>query len=311
MPSSATLVEYLSMLIEHTRGENINGALFMVFAMAAFALEDMLVKSVANTLPIGMILMVFGACGSLFFIICARLKSQTLFHPAICGKAMIIRSLCEISARLFFTLALVLTPLSSTSAILQATPLVVMVGAVLFFAEKVGYRRWLATAVGFIGVLFIIRPGANSFEPASLFAVLATIGFAGRDLGTRAAPKGLSSIQLGVYGFIMLLLAGVIAAIWTGEWTTPNRLESLTLLLISVVGVAAYFALTQAMRSGEISFVAPFRYTRLLFALLLGFVVFSEVPDTSMLFGSALIIVSGLFSLKRTHEKPTSNLNNG
>ena len=274
----------------------------MVFAMAAFAVEDMLVKSVARTLPIGIILIVFGMSGALFFIVCARVKSQTLLHPAIRGKAMIIRSVCEISARLFFTLALALTPLSSTSAILQATPLVVMIGAVLFFSEKVGPRRWIAAAVGFLGVLLIVKPGASSFEPASLFAVLATIGFAGRDLGTRAAPKGLSSIQLGVYGFIMLLLAGLLAALWTAEWVFPTADEWMQLALISAVGVAAYFSLTLAMRSGEISFVAPFRYTRMIFALVLGMVVFSEAPDQFMLIGSVLIIASGLFSLSRARQ---------
>ena len=285
---------------EHTRTANIRGAMFMVFAMAAFSVEDMLVKSVAQSLPIGIILIVFGLFGTVFFVFCARLNSQTILHPAIRGQAMILRSLCEISARLFFTLALAITPLSSTSAILQATPLVVMIGAVLFFSEKVGYRRWIAAVVGFLGVLLIIKPGASSFEPASLFAVLATIGFAGRDLGTRAAPKGLSSFQLGVYGFIMILIAGILAAAWTGEWVLPNKQEWVKLVLIGMVGVAAYFALTQAMRSGEISFIAPFRYTRMLFALALGMFVFSEVPDTLMLLGSALIIVSGLFSLHRS-----------
>lgn len=299
---SAPLVESLSTLNDHARTANARGAVFMVIAMAAFAVEDMLVKSVSRTLPIGMILIVFGALGTVFFMCCARIKSQSLLHPAIRGKAMIIRSVCEISARLFFTLALALTPLSSTSAILQATPLVVMIGAVLFFAEKVGYRRWIAAAVGFLGVLLIVKPGANSFEPASMFAVLATIGFAGRDLGTRAAPKSLSSIQLGVYGFIMLLLAGVLAAMWTGVWAMPSASEWLQLSLISVVGVAAYAALTSAMRNGEISFVAPFRYTRLIFALLLGVVVFSEGPDRFMLLGSMLIIASGLFSLSRARK---------
>jgi drug/metabolite transporter (DMT)-like permease len=284
------------------RTANTRGAIFMVLAMAAFAVEDMLVKSVSQTLPIGMILIVFGAFGTVFFMSCARVKSQSLLHPAISGKAMIIRSVCEISARLFFTLSLALTPLSSTSAILQATPLVLMIGAVLFFAETVGYRRWIAAAVGFLGVLLIIKPGANSFEPASMFAVLATIGFAGRDLGTRAAPKSLSSIQLGVYGFIMLPIAGVLAAMWTDEWVIPSLREWLQLSIISFVGVAAYSALTAAMRNGEISFVAPFRYTRLIFALLSGVVVFSEVPDAFMLLGSTLIILSGLFSLNRARK---------
>ena len=305
---SVRLVASLFTLIESSRTSNIRGAIFMVLAMAAFAVEDMLVKSASQSIPIGIILIVFGAFGAIFFMGCAITTSQSVFHPGIRSKAMMIRSFCEVSARLFFTLALLQTPLSSTSAILQATPLFVMIGAVVFFSEKVGYRRWIASGIGFLGILLIIKPGASSFEPASIFAVLATIGFAGRDLGTRAAPNSLSSVQLGVYGFIMLSVAGVIAALWTGDWSLPNAYGWFQLTMISAFGVAAYFALTIAMRSAEISFVAPFRYTRMIFALLLGIVVFSEVPDVYMLFGSVLIIASGLFSLSRSTkvEKKTS-----
>ncbi len=271
----------------------------MVVAMAAFSVEDMLVKAITQTLPIAQILIIFGALGMLFFMLCAAIRKERVFHPAIKERALIFRSTCEIAARLFFTLALATTSLSSTSAILQATPLVVMVGAVFFFNEKVGYRRWLAAIIGFVGVLLIIRPGAESFEPASLFAVLATLGFAGRDLGTRAAPDGLSSVQLGVYGFLMLLIAGLVAWVGNAQWNPLTLMQALHLLLIAVVGVAAYLALTSAMRCGEIALVSPFRYTRLLFALLLGALVFSEVPDFLMLLGCVLIVASGIFSLRR------------
>lgn len=283
---------------------NVRGALLMVVAMAAFAVEDMLVKSITQTVPIAQILIIFGALGMVFFMSCARYRNERVFHPAIKERALIIRSICEVAARLFFTLALATTSLSSTSAILQATPLVVMVGAVFFFGEKVGYRRWIAALIGFIGVLLIIRPGADSFEPASLFAVLATIGFAGRDLGTRAAPSGLSAIQLGVYGFLMLLIAGVVAFFGTYQWIAITFNQAGHLVLIAVVGVIAYMALTSAMRSGAIGLVAPFRYTRLLFALTLGALVFSEVPDLLMLVGCLLIVSSGLFSIRRS-TKPT------
>ena len=278
---------------------NVRGAFFMVVAMAAFSVEDMLVKAITQTLPIAQILIMLGMLGMLFFMLCATVRKERVFHPAIKERALIFRSTCEIAARLFFTLALATTSLSSTSAILQATPLVVMVGAVFFFNEKVGYRRWLAAIIGFVGVLLIIRPGAESFEPASLFAVLATLGFAGRDLGTRAAPDGLSSVQLGVYGFLMLLIAGLVAWAGNAQWNPLTLMQALHLLLIAVVGVVAYLALTSAMRCGEIALVSPFRYTRLLFALLLGALVFSEVPDFLMLLGCVLIVASGIFSLRR------------
>src|SRR5690606_22731429 len=114
-----------------------------------------------------------------------RREGEKAIHPAVSSPLMLTRSACEVAGRLFFALALALTPLSSASAILQATPLVVTLGGVLFFKETVGWQRWLAIAVGFIGVVVIIRPGLDGFQPASIFAVLGTLGFAGRDLATR------------------------------------------------------------------------------------------------------------------------------
>lgn len=278
---------------------NVRGSILMVASMAAFALEDMLVKSLTQTLPIGLILVIFGAGGMLVFMALAFFRGEAVFHAAIASRALLIRSVFEVGGRLFFTLALALTPLASASAILQATPIVVTLGAVIFFGEFVGYRRWIASGIGFAGVVLILRPGLGSFEPASLFAVLATIGFAGRDLATRAAPKHVSSVQLGVYGFLMLVIAGGIAMIWSGEIHFPILSEWLQLGLAIVIGVIAYYMLTAAMRIGEISVVALFRYTRLAFAVILGVIVFAEIPDTLTLIGSLLIVASGLFSMRR------------
>ena len=92
-----------------------------------------------------------------------------------------------------------------------------MIGAALLFGEKIGFKRWLAVFAGFVGVLMIIRPGLEGFEPASLFAVIATLGFAGRDLATRAATPVLSNMQLGVYGFFILIPTGLAMLIFSGD----------------------------------------------------------------------------------------------
>jgi drug/metabolite transporter (DMT)-like permease len=280
--------------------ETLRGSLLMILAMAAFALEDMFIKQVAQELPAGQILILFGLGGMLVFAVVARAKGQRLWHPGFCTRALVLRSLAEVTGRLCFTLAIILTPLSSASAILQATPLVVAGGAVIFFGEKVGWRRWLAITLGFVGVLMILRPGASGFEIYSLFAVLGTFGFAGRDLATRAAPKSMSNLQLGLFGFAMLVIAGVLALPWTGDVTWPSARAWLFLTLTIGIGVIAYNALTGAMRHGEISIVAPFRYTRLIFAMALGILVFGERPDSWTLLGSAVIVTSGLFTLIRS-----------
>lgn len=279
---------------------NLRGALFMVLAMACFAVEDSLLKAAALSLPVGQVLVSFGAIGLLVFAILARAAGERPFLPAMASPVMIARSLFEIVGRLFFMLAIALTPLSTASAILQATPLVVIAGAALFFGERVGARRWLAVGVGFLGVLLIVRPGAEGFGLLSLLAVIATLGFAGRDLATRAAPVSLSHRQLGALGFSMLILSGLMALPFGGAPVVPNGLTALSLMAGSLSGVVAYSALTIAMRTGQVSAVTPFRYTRLVFAMLAGMVLFGEAPDGLTLTGSVIVVGAGIMALSLT-----------
>lgn len=279
---------------------NLRGSLLMVAAMAGFAVEDMFLKSAAKGLPVGLILMIFGAGGMAAFAILTLRRGERLLHPAILSRAIALRAVSEVAGRLFYTLAIALTPLSSASAILQATPLVVVGGAALIFGEKVGWRRWSAIAVGFVGVLIILRPGLEGFTPASLLAVAGMLGFAGRDLATRAAPVALSNLQLGVYGFFMLIPTGAVLLAFTGGAVMPDGAQTAQLAAATLIGVGAYYALTAAMRMGDVSVVTPFRYTRLVFALILGVLVFAESPDALTLLGSAIIVASGIYTLLRS-----------
>ncbi|MCI2399532.1 DMT family transporter [Aliiroseovarius subalbicans] len=279
---------------------NLRGAAWMVASMAGFAVEDMLIKLAAIRLPVGQVIVTFGLGGTLVFALLALRAGQPVWHDAIRSRAMALRSVSEVIGRLFFALAITMTPLSSASAILQATPLVVALGAVVFFGEQVGWRRWAAIALGFVGVLMILRPGLAGFEALSMLAVIAMFGFAGRDLGSRAAPVGMSNLQLGVLGFVMLTLSGALILGVTGGAVYPDLREAALLAGIVAVGVFAYFALTKAMRTGDISVVAPFRYSRLVLAMVLAVVVFGERPDGWTLAGSVVIVLSGLVLIKRS-----------
>ena len=278
---------------------NLRGSLLMVAAMAGFAVEDVFLKFAARSVPVGQILIIFGAGGMLAFAALTKLRGAGVFHPAILTKAILIRAVFEVMGRLFYTLAIAFTPLSSASAILQATPLVVVAGAALIFGERVGWRRWTAILAGFVGVLIILRPGLEGFTVASLLAVAGTIGFAGRDLATRAAPPVLSNLQLGVYGFAMMVPTGAVLLMFFGEAVVPDLAASGQLLAATVVGVAGYYALTAAMRMGDVGVIAPFRYTRLVFALILAVALFGERPDGYTLLGSAIIVASGIYTLIR------------
>jgi len=278
--------------------ENRRGALFMTASMAGFAVEDVFVKAAAENLPLGQVLLTIGLVGMLAFAAMAIRRGDTLLPPAFLSRAMLIRSAFEITGRLFYGLAITLTALSTTSAILQATPLAVVAGAALVFGERVGWQRWLAVLAGFAGVLVILRPGAE-FSALSLLAVVGLLGFAGRDLATRAAPQGLSNRQLGALGFAMLAIAGAILLAVTGGARLPDPPTAARLAGGVVFGMAGYHALTHAMRTGEVSAVTPFRYTRLIFAMILAMVLFGERPDLATWIGAALVVGSGIFALTR------------
>lgn len=279
---------------------NALGAVLMVASMAGFALEDMWLKAVAAHLPVGQILVLFGLAGMAVCLVVAAARGERVVTPALRHPAVGWRAVAEVAGRLGYTLAIALSPLSTASAILQATPLVVTLGAALIFGEAVGWRRWLAIAVGFAGVLIVLRPWGAGFNAASGFALLGMLGFAGRDLATRAAPRGLSNAVLGVLGFAMLVPTGLLLlAMQAGRWVAPTPGDWARLAAATAVGVAAYLALTAAMRMGEVGVIAPFRYTRLVFALALGALVFGERPDALMLAGCVLIVGSGLVTLLR------------
>ncbi|WP_377191354.1 DMT family transporter [Ruegeria meonggei] len=279
---------------------NLIGSAWMIAAMALFALEDALLKGASAVLPIWQILVLFGAGGTVIFAAVALLRGGNLFHPDVLSRPMKIRVLFEIFGRLFYVLAITLTPLSSATVILQATPLVVVAGAALFFGETVGWRRWSAILIGLIGVVVIIQPTGDSFAALSILAVLGMLGFAGRDLASRAAPATLSTEVLGFYGFLCIIIAGLAYRYWEGVPLQPLTLHAgLHVTGAIVMGTLAYASLMKAMRTGEVSAVTPFRYSRLLFGVGLGVVIFGERLDQTMWIGSALIVVSGLYILWR------------
>ena len=281
--------------------DNQRGSLFMVLSMAGFAVEDMFIKSAARGLPLGQVLLVMGLCGALWFASAARRAGDLALPPALWSRTLGIRSGFELVGRLFYALAIALTPLSLASAILQATPLVVVLGAALIFGEKVGPWRWALTVMGFAGVLVILRPGLEGFDALSLLAVIGLLGFAGRDLATRAAPPTLSTSQLGVAGFLVLAASGAVILAFSAAPVLPTALQAAQIGGATVFGVLGYSFLTRAMRTGEVSAVTPFRYTRLLFAMGLGMVVFGERPDALTLLGAGMIVLCGVLVLSAGH----------
>ncbi len=279
---------------------NLLGSLWMVAAMAGFAIEDALIKAAALNMPSGQIMVLFGLGGAVVFAGLSLIRRAPLFHAAVISRPMLIRSVFEVVGRLFYVLAITLTPLSSATVILQATPVVVVAAAALLFGERVGWRKWMAIVIGLAGVLMIVQPGSEGFSLLSVLAVIGMLGFAGRDLASRAAPASLGTLALGFYGFLAVLLAGVIFAILHGQsFVWPGPSAALILLAVVLAGAAAYACLMRAMRTGEVGAVTPFRYSRLLFGIAIGVGYFGERLTLPMALGSALIVLAGLFLLWR------------
>ena len=280
--------------------ENIRGAAFMVFAMLCFALEDGLIKLLATRIPVGQVLGMICLGGIILFLIWSVLRGIPLWSPAYLNGKVILRSLAEVVGSCFFVTALALIPLTTASAVIQATPLVVAMGAAIFLGQDVGWRRWLAIVVGFIGVLIIIRPGTDGFVPATLLAVGGMLGLAARDLLTRSLNVQLAGIQLGIHAFALLTPAAFLLSILQGQsLVMPEGQEWGLLTLGILIGMVAYLAIVAATRAGNAGIISSFRYSRMVFALIVGYLFFAEIPDALTLIGATIVIVSGVYTLWR------------
>lgn len=279
---------------------SLKGPLLMVAAMAGFAIEDAFVKVLAIDLPPGQIALALGAGGALAFWVALRRAGEPLFHPSALKGAALLRNLSEMGAAMCMILGVALVPLSIVSSILQAMPLVVTMGAAVFLGEAVGWRRWSAIGLGFVGVLLILRPGTEGFDSLALIPLLAVVFLSIRDIATKRVPDGISALQLSGWGFLAVIPGGLLLLLLRGETPVmPNTMQSVLLVANVAIGVVAYMMLVLSTRAGNIAATTPFRYSRLVFAMLLGVIFFGERPDAWTLTGSAIIVVAGLYTLMR------------
>ena len=280
--------------------DNLRGAALMVLSMLFFAIEDALIKDLAVTMPAGQILSMICFGGFLAFIIWFKAKGIALWQPEYLDRKVLARSGFDAVGSAMFVTSLSLIPLTTASAVIQATPLVVAMGAALFLGQEVGWRRWLAIIVGFIGVMFIIRPASESFDVKVLLAVGGMLALATRDLLTRALDVSLTGPQLAVHTFAMVIPAGLSLCLFQGQaLVMPSPSQMVTLLGCVMIVILAYLAIVAATRGGNAAIISSFRYSRMLFALVLGFLFFDEIPDLMTMIGVAIIIASGLFTLMR------------
>lgn len=278
---------------------NMKGALFMACAMAAFTINDAMTKSVTQMASVGQIMFIRGALASLLIYVVVRRSGAVVSLSLLRDPLVLVRVLCEMLSSIAYLTALSHIPLANAASILQSLPLAVTLGAALFLREPVGLRRWGAIIAGFIGVMIIIRPGAEGFTLSALYVLASVFLAATRDLVTTRINKATPTIVVTLLTAIGNAVGGVLLIPVQGGWQ-PVSLQMFTILFAAAFMLfLGYQSVILAMRTGEISFVAPFRYSSMLWAIGLGIVIFQDWPEPVMLLGMAIVVLSGVYTFHR------------
>lgn len=278
---------------------NFRGALFMAISMAGFTTNDAITKYASASMNMGQVMVIRGIFATALIGLLAWHQGAFRAPRALGHPLVIVRVLGEVGGTVTFLIALAHLPIATVSAVLQALPLAVTMGAALFLGEDVRWRRWLAIAVGFIGVMIIVRPGFEGFSVYTLYALACVVFCAIRDLATRSLPDHIPSSLISTATAAAVMIAGVFLFVPMGGWTPPSASSVGLLGIGAVLLVIGYQFIIMAMRVGDISFIAPFRYTALIWAMALGFAIFGDIPDTAMIVGAVIVVGSGLYALYR------------
>jgi len=278
---------------------NRRGIALMIASMAMFAIADSLVKVSTRTLSPAQVLFFLLGGALVLFASMAVLKGESLFDRRAFAPVLLIRYVAEIAGMIGMVTALALVPIATVGAITQATPLLAALGAVIFLNEHIGWRRWACIVCGFMGVLLIVKPSAAGFDSSVLWAVLALIALSVRDLTTRMTPPDIPSSSLATF---TMAAAAPFALCWVllrGETLIPNDTNWIVIVPMTVIGAIGYMLLIASTRATDVSVVMPFRFSRVVFLLVLGVLVFDERPDGFMLAGALIVVVSGVYMMHR------------
>ncbi|MGI1664037.1 DMT family transporter [Palleronia sp. KMU-117] len=288
--------------------DNMRGALLMVGSMTAFTFNDACMKALSDELPLMQALFLRGMATSALIYLFLQLTGRfDLNIPRRDWGIIGLRTLGEIAAAYFFLTALFNMPFANVSAILQALPLTITLAGALFLGEAVGWRRLVAILIGFGGVMLIVRPGGEGFNVYSLYVVAAVFAVALRDLCTRRLSPSVPSMSVALITALAVGLAAGLASVFEG-WAPVSGRAAMQLAGSAIFVMGGYLLSIMVMRTGEIGFVAPFRYTSLVVALILGYAIFDEWPDNLTLLGAGIVVATGLFTLYREHRLTRARL---
>ena len=279
--------------------DNTKGSLLMVGAMIGFTVNDALIKTIGAHIPLFQMVFLRGIPSTLFLVLLAwQLGILRVQAPRKDWVLVSLRALMEVGAAYFFISALLRMELANVTAVLQVLPLSVALGAAIVFREAMGWRRMLAILIGFCGVMLIVRPGPAGFTEQSIFALFAVALVTIRDLLSRRMSKAMPSIVGAAISSAAVGGAAGLASM-SEPWVAMSSTDFAYLFSAAIVVALAYLCSVMAMRVGEITFIAPFRYSGLIAALIIGFVFFGDWPDALTMLGAAIVVATGLFTLYR------------
>jgi len=282
--------------------DNLRGVIYMNVAMLAFTVNDSFMKAVTQDLPLFQAIALRGVLTTVALIGIAVGLGGLRLWPARRDRGIIaIRTLAEIGGTVLFLAALVHMQLANLSAIMQSLPLAVTLAAAVFFGDKVGWRRMLAILIGFAGVLIIVRPGADVFDIWSVMGLGSVACVVVRDLATRELSHEVPSTTVAVWAALCVTALGLAVSLPVG-WEPVTMPQAGKILAASGALIVGYMFVVMVMREGDIGLIAPFRYTALIWAILLGWVMFGTLPDGWTLIGAAIVIATGLFTLWRERQ---------
>jgi drug/metabolite transporter (DMT)-like permease len=278
--------------------DNLRGILAMVAANLTFLLNDTQVKLAGDRLPIGEIVFLRGLFASILIgALVVWFGLHRYVHMLLHGT-VVWRTIGEIAATLLFLAALLHMPIADITAILQVIPLMTTAAGAIFLAETVGWRRWTAIAIGFVGVLIVLRPGGAGFGHYGLLALGSMFFITMRDMVTRVMPTGMPTLLVAGLTSVVISITG--AGMGLGEdWIVPDATALALLFGAAVFITIGYYTAILAMRFGDVAVVAPFRYTVIVWAIIVGYLVWGDIPDLPMLAGTAIIIATGIYTFYR------------
>ena len=279
--------------------DNLRGTIYMNLSMFSFTVNDTFMKAVTQSLPLYQTIALRGVVAVVGLVIIGAATGGLTLRLSRHDLGLIaLRSAADVAATILFLTALMHMPLANLSAVMQAIPLAVTLGAAVFFGDRIGWRRMTAILAGFFGVMVIIRPGTEGFDIWSVLGLLSVLAVMVRDLSVRRLGHAVPSIIVALGAGVAVTAMGLIGSYAEG-WQAVSRPEALMVLAAGLMLIIGYLCAVSAMRVGDVGFIAPFRYTSLLWAILLGWLAFGNLPDLWSLVGAGIVVATGLYTLMR------------